>query len=157
MKFYIITAAAIIIADFVVKLLVRLNMQLGATIPLIDGVFHITYLRNTGAAFGIFPGARWILIALSILIIAGFIYVILARKFEDKWTRFGIAFMLGGAVGNLIDRLFLGYVVDYLDFRLINFPVFNIADIFVTVGAGMVIVYTILTSIQEARVKKDES
>jgi len=154
MKFHLITAAVIVAADFITKLLVRMNMQFGATIPIVDDVFHITHVGNTGAAFGIFPGSRWILIALSLIIIIGFIYVIVTRKFDDKWMRFGIAFMLGGAIGNLIDRLFIGHVVDFLDFRLINFPVFNIADIFVTVGAGMVIVYTVLTTIREAKNEK---
>jgi len=140
MKFYIILATAIFILDQVVKNIVRSDILIGETIPLINGVFHITHVVNSGAAFGVLGNATWLLIILSILIIGGVIYIIESRKFDCIWQRLGLAFTLGGALGNLMDRIVFRQVTDFLDFRLINFPVFNIADIFIVVGAIILII-----------------
>jgi len=153
MKFYIIVSGLIIVIDFVTKFFVQRHLAEIGTFPLIEGVFHFTYARNPGAAFGMLGGMRWWLVGLTVLIIIGIIYTIATRKFDDARLKYGLAFILGGAVGNLIDRVFLGYVVDFLDFRAINFAIFNVADIFITVGAGILIFHTIFTAKNEA--KKD--
>ncbi len=110
-----------------------------------DGVFHLTYVENRGAAFGILKDQRWIFIVLSIvamLVIAA--YVILKRKELHPLLLIALSFLFGGGIGNMIDRIAYGYVVDFLDFTLIDFAVFNVADTFVCVGAGLLILYILL-------------
>ena len=119
-------------------------MALYQSIPIIDGLFNLTYVRNTGAAFGIFAGSaeifrRPFLILVSILA-SGFI-ISLLRRLEDrqKGLLSALAFVLGGAIGNLIDRIFYGEVIDFLDvyWRDYHWPAFNIADSFITVGVAI--------------------
>jgi signal peptidase II len=104
------------------------------TLPLIQDVFHLTYVTNTGAAFSLLTGKvewlRWLSLAVSL----GLIAVALFGPMLNRWEQLGYGFILGGAMGNGIDRFALGYVVDFLDFRLINFPVFNFADVFINLG-----------------------
>lgn len=139
MRYYLIIAA-IIIADQAVKKAVTQGMALNETIPLIDGVFHLTYIRNTGAAFSLMEGFRGLLILLpAVLIAAAMVYMFVKRKTAHLSLHLSLAFIAGGGIGNLIDRTRQGYVVDYLDFRV--FPVFNVADIFVCLGCGLLIVY----------------
>jgi signal peptidase II len=101
--------------------------------PLVKGVFHITYVVNKGAAFSLFQGEGW-LRWLSLIVTLALIYYGLFGAPLRAWEQVGYGFLLGGAAGNGIDRLMMGHVVDFLDFRLINFPVFNIADIAINVG-----------------------
>ncbi|MDJ0734098.1 MAG: signal peptidase II [Nostocaceae cyanobacterium] len=114
----------------------------GTTMPLIQGVFHFTYVTNTGAAFSLFAGKvewlRWLSLAVSLALIA----LAWFGPVLDFWERLGYGFILGGAVGNGIDRFILGYVVDFLDFRLINFPVFNLADVFINIGIICLLIAT---------------
>ncbi|MBH8562514.1 lipoprotein signal peptidase [Nostoc sp. CENA67] len=106
----------------------------GQTLPLLPDIFHITYVTNTGAAFSLLSGKvewlRWLSLGVSLVLIglASFGPVL------NRWDQLGYGFILGGALGNGIDRFVLGYVVDFLDFRLINFAVFNIADSFISIG-----------------------
>ena len=127
----------LILADQMVKLGITRTMQLGESIPVLSGIFHITYIENPGAAFGMFANQRWIFIVAGILVVlgAGAMY---RRLYESgRMVRFGAALLLGGAVGNLIDRIRLGRVIDFLDFRV--WPVFNIADIGICVGVACLI------------------
>lgn len=119
-------------------------MALYQTIPIVEGLFNLTYVRNSGAAFGIFAGSaeifrRPFLILVSI-VASGFI-VSLLRRLADRQRGLIIAltFVLGGAIGNLIDRVFYGEVIDFLDFywRNYHWPAFNIADSFITVGVAI--------------------
>ena len=123
----------IILVDQIVKLIVRLNMMPGESIPLVPQVLHFTYVLNPGAAFGILENQRIILLAALLL------YPRLKR--QNPWLRYGCIALLGGAVGNLIDRIHNGLVVDFLDFRI--WPVFNIADIAIVGGVGCML-YAIL-------------
>jgi signal peptidase II len=126
------------------------TMSLGDSIPLIDGLFNLTYVRNTGAAFGIFAGShevfrRPFLIGVSIVAI-GFILVMLKRLREDATgIATALAFILGGAIGNLIDRLVYGEVIDFLDVYWSNYhwPAFNVADSFITTGVAITLFYLI--------------
>lgn len=139
MQYYFVIAG-IIILDQLVKRTVTAGMALHESIPLIDDVFHITYIRNTGAAFSLMDGFRIFLILFPlILIAAAMVYMFIRRKTASPALLLSLTFIAGGGLGNVIDRAFLGYVVDYLDFRV--FPVFNIADIFVCLGCGLFIVY----------------
>jgi signal peptidase II len=129
---WIIVLSAVI-ADRVSKVLCQKYLQPLGTVPIIKGVFHFTYVENTGAAFGILQDKNWLFIPAVILISVAIVYLIWTLKQGSKLIKAALALILGGALGNLIDRVFLGYVVDFLDFRV--WPVFNIADSCVVVGA----------------------
>ena len=122
-----------IAADRVSKVICRQYLRPLGSIPVIKGVFHLTYVENTGAAFGMLQGNTWFLILTSALVSAVVAYLIWKVKPENRYVKLSLALILGGALGNLVDRVLLGYVVDFLDFRI--WPVFNIADSCVVVGA----------------------
>src|SRR3989338_9461497 len=133
------TALIIIFIDQIAKFLIKANFQLNQTIPLINNIFHLTYIHNFGAGFGILQQQRWILVFISIIVI-GFIFYYLDKiKEKQRLLQLLVGFILGGTVGNLIDRVIYGYVVDFLDFRV--WPVFNVADSFVTIGVIGLIIY----------------
>ena len=127
----------IFLIDQLVKHLVIGSMHLGESIPVFKGIFHITYVLNPGAAFGMLEHQRWvfILVAVAVVLVAGIFYSRLKK--ESALLQIGAGLLLGGAVGNLVDRIQTGLVVDFLDFRV--WPVFNIADIAICVGAGILI------------------
>lgn len=111
------------------------------TIPLIDGVFHLTYAENTGAAFSLLTNGRWFFVAVTVVILAGLIVVLKKGYIRSRVGIFATLLIISGAIGNLIDRIRLGYVVDMLDFRLIRFAIFNVADSLLTVGEILLIYY----------------
>ena len=127
----------VFVIDQLVKHLVVSTMHLGQSFPVIKGIFHITYVLNPGAAFGMLEHQRWffIVVALAAVVLGVFFY----RKLQQEsiLMRSGAGLLLGGAVGNLADRIQSGLVVDFLDFRV--WPVFNIADIAICAGAGILI------------------
>jgi signal peptidase II len=135
-----IAAITAFFLDQLTKYWILQSFQLRQTQPLISGVFHLTYVRNYGAAFSILDGQvewlRWLSLIVSLALMALAIF----GSELSFWDRFGYGFILGGAMGNGIDRFVLGYVVDFLDFRLINFPVFNFADVFINVGIACLII-----------------
>lgn len=137
--FYALISLLMIAADIVTKVLTVENMPLGSSIPLWDGVFHLTHIRNTGAAFSILSGQRFFLIALPLIVVLAVIAYVIIKKPKNKILLLSLSMIVSGGIGNLIDRIRFGYVVDFLDFRLINFPVFNVADIWVTLGAAVFI------------------
>jgi signal peptidase II len=105
--------------------------------PVIKGIFNLTYVRNPGVAFGLFPGQRLILVFIGIAVCAAVIYFYMKGDREDILFKVYLAVILGGSLGNLFNRIFSGYVIDYLDFRV--FPVFNFADIAINIGVFLVI------------------
>lgn len=112
-------------------------LQPVGSIPVIENIFHLTYVENPGAAFGIFQDQRWVFIVATVLTL-GFILWYLRNMDPDiKLLRWGLALIVAGAIGNLIDRILLGYVIDFLDFRV--WPVFNVADISIVTGTGLTI------------------
>ena len=112
------------------------------TIPLIPGVFHITYVVNNGAAFSLFSqGVGW-LRWLSLGVSAGLMVLAWFGPKLGRWEQAGYGFILSGALGNGIDRFILSQVVDFLDFRLIRFPIFNVADVFINVGIACLLIAT---------------
>lgn len=125
----------LILADQAIKFLVVSLMELGESIPVFAGIFHITYIENPGAAFGLFANQRLVFIVAGILVIAAACLMYRRLMSEKVIIRWGVALLLGGAVGNLIDRLRIGGVIDFLDFRI--WPVFNIADIGICVGVAL--------------------
>ncbi|MEA5040185.1 MAG: signal peptidase II [Clostridiaceae bacterium] len=133
----------IIAADQMVKQWAQNNLQQLGTLPLISGVFHLTYARNTGAAFSLLQGARWAFVLIGVLMVGLLIWALRAGWVRGLFGRLSVLFLVGGAVGNLIDRVRFGYVVDLFDFRLIHFAIFNVADSFITVGGIMLGIYLI--------------
>ncbi len=115
------------------------------TIPLINNVFHLTYVENRGAAFSILNGKVGFLILFTGLVLIGLCMLLIhsMRNGESKILLIALAMVIGGAIGNMYDRIVLGYVVDYFDFRLINFAVFNVADVFVVCGSILLGLYLI--------------
>lgn len=135
--FYVILIFSVLL-DQTVKYIVSKNIALGSGLPLIKGVFSISYIRNTGAAFGIFQGNNGFLIAVSSLfIILLMIYVFRYIK-EDVFLQTAAALIAGGAIGNFIDRISRGYVVDFFDLKY--FSVFNTADIMINVGVALLLI-----------------
>lgn len=158
MLIWLMIIAGIIFLDQLSKWLTVINLGLHETFPLIDGVFHFTYVRNTGAAFSMFdkPEERWIFMSIStVAIIALAIYLWYNRK-GSKLLCVALSFIIGGGIGNMIDRCILKYVIDMLDFRLINFAIFNVADSFVCVGVGLFALAVILEEIENSKKEKAE-
>ena len=137
---------AIVLLDQAVKYWAVSFLQPVHSIPVISGVLHWTYAANTGAAFSMLSGQRIFLILIPLLVCAVLLYLLLSKRVSHPLGKWALVFLLGGAVGNLIDRIWHGYVVDFIDVRVINFAIFNVADIFVTVGAAMLILYLLLYS-----------
>ncbi len=140
--------------DQITKYLTILFLKPIDTLPIIKDVIHLTYVENTGAAFGMMKDARWLFMTVSTVAIIALLIYLFKKKTQSKLENLAIAFIVGGGIGNMIDRIFLGYVVDMIDFRLINFAVFNVADSFVCVGAGLLMLYIILTGVQEYKEEK---
>ena len=123
---------------------VYLKDQLPVTI--IDGVFELNYLENRGAAFGMLQNQKFFFIFIAVVILAVIVYVLIKTPNQHKYVKLHIALVCiaGGAIGNMVDRLKLDYVVDFLYFSLINFPIFNVADIYVTVAAFLLVILILI-------------
>ena len=135
----VIVVGSVILDQWTKMLAVRDLMPIRSTV-LLDGILGLRYVENTGAAFGMLKGQRWFFIILSTAaIIAISIYLIKCRKTVPPFLGFSLAMIVGGGIGNQIDRIANGYVVDFLEFLFMDFAIFNVADCFVTVGAFLVI------------------
>ena len=140
-------SAIMVLADQISKTVIRSTMTLYESITVIPGFFHITYITNDGMAFGInFPFGIYIFSGISIIFTIMLFWYLWTIKEEGIVIRSGIGLILAGAIGNLIDRLFLGEVVDFLDFMIgdLHWYVFNLADSFVTVGMGIILYDSII-------------
>lgn len=137
---YYLFIIAIILVDQAAKYLVRTGMSLNQTIPLIDGVFHLTYIHNYGAAFSILEGKQFLLMGITFLAVAVItVYIVWKRKTAHPMLLWGLSMIVGGGCGNLIDRFRQGYVVDFLDIRF--WPIFNVADMAVVGGCLLLMIY----------------
>lgn len=136
-------AATVVVADQVTKAIARSSMALNDSIPVIDGVFWLTRVHNTGAAFGILRGQQWLLITVASLVLAVIAWTVVKVPLESWLVRSGLALVFGGAVGNLIDRVALGGVTDFFDLGW--FPVFNVADIALDVGVVLIVVWLLFS------------
>ncbi|MDR1606767.1 MAG: signal peptidase II [Streptococcaceae bacterium] len=119
--------------DQIVKYFVVQKIPVGKAYPIIKGVFSVTHLQNDGAAWSILAGQQWFFI-LTTVIVLGFAVWFLIQNFSKHWYAFGLTLIISGALGNFIDRLHQGYVVDMFQLDFINFPIFNVADVLLTVG-----------------------
>ncbi|GGI97371.1 lipoprotein signal peptidase [Alicyclobacillus cellulosilyticus] len=133
-----VVALAVYLADLGVKWWVRTHLPAGQPISVWPGVLEIDYIQNPGGAFGILPDARWLFITVAVLVLAA--AVTLERRLRPSaWSRFALGCLLGGAVGNMTDRVVWGNVIDYVYVRAIHFPVFNLADVAIDVGVGLLV------------------
>ncbi|HDB1887199.1 TPA: signal peptidase II, partial [Staphylococcus aureus] len=146
MRIYYIIAVIVLIIDQLWKSAIVKWMEIGQTIPLWEGVFHITSLRNKGAAFGILQGQRWFFIIVTLIVVLGIIYYLQTEGRNNRQISFALSLLLGGALGNFFDRLIRGEVIDSLDFRLIDYPIFNLADVFIVSGVALMILEVLLQS-----------
>ena len=147
-----------VVLDQVTKILAVTFLDPDSPFVLIDGVFSFTYVENEGAAFGMLSDHRWIFMVIScVAIIAMLIYLWKFRP-QSKWACVAISFIIGGGIGNMIDRVRLGYVIDFLDFNALGeeiWPwVFNVADAFVCVGGAILLVWCVVSLIFELRAEK---
>lgn len=138
-KVYLCIGIALVVIDQLIK-----QIMINKYITIIPNVLSFTYTKNLGAAFGI--GSRYIVLLFSIVIIICMLYVLLKYKKIDKYY-LPYTFILSGAFGNLIDRMIRGYVIDYIDVNIFNFPNFNIADICITLGIALLSVKVIKNKI----------
>ena len=143
-----------VLIDQIVKIIVDSSMAVGETVPVIKDIFHFTYIQNKGAAFGMLSNNRWVFMIISSVAIVAILVYLFKYCTEPLLTKIGFALIVGGGIGNMIDRIFLGYVVDMIDCRFIDFYVFNIADSCVCVGAGIVALGFILSMVKEYKEKK---
>ena len=137
LKFILSISLSIVLLDQIIKYLVSKYMGLHQSIPIINNVFHLTSIHITGAGFGILQNGNTFLI-FTTLIILGLVFFYFDKILEEKPSHIPVALIIGGAVGNLIDRILLGHVVDFIDFRI--WPAFNIADSAITIGVMWLIV-----------------
>ena len=143
--YYALFAAAIVAVDQFTKYLTVANIALYADVPFLPGLVQLTYVQNTGAAFSSFEGQQW----LFVLIFAGFTGALVWEYFKSpmpftKLERWCIAAIYAGGLGNMIDRVRLGFVVDMIETTFMEFPVFNVADIFITCGCIALMAHLIL-------------
>ena len=144
-------ATIVIIIDQIVKLLIRTKMKINTSIPIIPNIFNLTYVENKGAAFSILQDATILLVIIGLIFLYLIDSYIKKEKKIDKLSIIALGLIIGGIIGNLVDRLLLHAVVDYLDFTLINFPIFNIADTCITIGVVLFIICTIKEEINNKK------
>lgn len=141
MLLFFLLSAALVAVDQITKALAAAYLKPVTTVPIIRDVLHLTYRENTGAAFSILDGFRWGFVILAVIVCGVIIYINVSRKIDSKLFYAASILVVSGAIGNVIDRIATGAVVDFVDFRLINFAVFNFADICLTVGVTLLLVY----------------
>jgi len=151
---FVFSGLVVLLDQFFKRWVVR-TIDLGTTDELIPGVLGLTHVQNTGAAFSILEGHRWPLAIIAFIACIVIIMVIL-RYTEGFWGTLGLAAVLGGAVGNLIDRVMYGYVIDMFRTLFVRFAIFNIADIFITLGFITFTVHYISSSIRQAKREREE-
>jgi signal peptidase II len=139
---FIFIISILIIVDQVAKFFVLKYIMPIDTYPLIEGFFHLTYAENIGAAFSILQGKQIFLIITTILFTCFLVFYLfkIKTKKDTLWFKISLSLIIGGAIGNLIDRIRLSYVIDFFDFRYINFAIFNTADSFVVVGTIFLVI-----------------
>lgn len=134
MYFYLPMVFFLLLDQFV-KYMVRTNMELGQSIPIISGIFHLTYIENPGAAFGILANRRLLFLLLTIFMVGIMFYLYFHLQHKKSLAAFSLGLVISGALGNFIDRFFRGSVTDLFDLRI--WPVFNVADICICLGLAL--------------------
>ncbi len=139
-----LVAAVIVAADQITKYLVVANIPLHSSAGAIDGLFHLTYVQNTGAAFSAFQGQQWLFAIIFMLFAVGIVWEFSGKRMGfTAFERWCIVAVFAGGLGNMIDRIRMGYVVDMIALDFMDFPVFNVADCFITCGCIALLVHLI--------------
>ena len=150
----LLSIAALTAADQIIKYFVLLYLKPVSSVGVINGFLEWNYVENTGAAFGSFSGNTALLSIITAVIIIAGIAAIILKKINNKFLLVTATVIIAGGLGNLIDRIFRGYVVDFIKVLFIDFPVFNFADILVTCGSFMLIIYLIIDIYKDSRKKR---
>ncbi len=151
----VVVSVLFLLADRFTKYLVVSNMALGDSIPFIPKFMDFTYIHNTGGAWGILSGHTWLLTVSTALLMTVCVIFFIKNGSKNPLLFWAVCFMLSGGIGNMIDRIFnRGRVIDFLRTLFIDFPIFNIADCAVVIGAGLLILYFVLDIIREEKQKK---
>lgn len=151
---YLIIPALIVAADQLVKWWAKGSLAGMGRVDFIPGFINLLYTENTGAAFSILQNQRVLLSALSFIFSCVLIFFIVTKKIKTKGELVTMAMVLGGALGNMIDRMFHGYVADMFEFAFMRFAIFNVADIFVTVGGALFVIFFLLADVKAAKAKR---
>ena len=144
MPFFLLAAFGLTALDFVAKRLADIFLA-GQKITLIPGILELLRDTNKGGAYGILSGHPWVLILIGVVVLLGALWYIKKERSRSRWQYNGLIFIFAGTLGNLIDRIFYGEVIDFINlpFLLPYLPTFNLADIFIDIGAACLIVYLI--------------
>lgn len=157
MVFALVAALVCVLLDRATKYLAVAFIGLGESKTVVDGVLNFTYIRNEGMAFGLLSDKRYIFIIASLVLLAAMlVFLFMYRKQANGWLKASCGLIIGGGIGNMIDRLTLGYVIDFIDVRVLSFWkwIFNFADACVCVGVGMLAVYLIIDAVKTERENK---
>lgn len=157
--FSLIVGAVLVVIDQVIKYFVSAYLQPVGSVSVIDNLFSLTYVENKGVAFGMFSDMRWVFVALTSVLLAIIIFYMFRKRPKGKFFYICAALIIGGGIGNLIDRIFYGYVIDYLSLSFFP-PVCNFADYCITAGTIMLVIYLlffsdVLDSSKKAKKKND--
>lgn len=155
----LIVGAVLVIIDQIIKYFISAYLQPVGSVSVIDNIFSLTYVENKGVAFGMFSDMRWIFVALTSILLVIIIFYMLKKRPKGKFFYVCAALIIGGGIGNLIDRIFYGYVIDYLSLSFFP-PVCNFADYCITAGTIMLVIYLlffsdILDSSKKAKIKNE--
>ena len=136
----LIIGIAIAAVDQIIKYFISIYLQPVGSITVIDNILNLTYVENRGVAFGMFSDMRWIFVAVTVILIIAVVAVMFVKRPKSKMFYLSVALIVGGGIGNLIDRIFYGYVIDYLSLSFFP-PVCNFADYCITIGTILLIIY----------------
>ncbi|AWP25134.1 signal peptidase II [Paenibacillus sp. LC231] len=145
LRYYVVAIVAFAVDQFI-KWSVATFMDIGQKIPLISGFIQLTSIRNRGAAFGILQNQRLFFIVVTTIVLIGIIFYLYKIHRKQKELAYALALIFGGALGNFVDRALHGEVVDMLEFTFINYPVFNLADVYIVTGGVLVMINTLRVS-----------
>lgn len=151
---YFLISGALVVVDQAVKYFVRQGIPLHTAVDFLPGV-ALTYVQNTGAAFSLFHEHTWLLTLLSGVVSVALVVALAKKIFPHWWGMLALALLLGGAVGNFLDRLLLGFVTDMFATTFISFPVFNVADMGVVIGGVLLCIYVIFSFAQERKEQEE--
>lgn len=151
---YFLISGALVVVDQAVKYFVRQGIPLHTAVDFLPGV-ALTYVQNTGAAFSLFHEHTWLLTLLSGVVSVALVVALAKKIFPHWWGMLALALLLGGAVGNFLDRLLLGFVTDMFATTFISFPVFNVADMGVVAGGVLLCIYVIFSFAQERKEQEE--
>ncbi|QTJ51746.1 signal peptidase II [Dolosigranulum pigrum] len=153
MIIYYIIAMILIGLDQLSKYLTVQEIALGEVVPVIPNVLSLTYIRNSGAAWSILEDQMIFFYVITVVVVGALIYFLHTEGKRSSIASTGIAFIMGGAIGNFIDRLHLKYVIDMIRLEFINFPIFNVADMALTIGVIILIGYIVYDELVKKKVK----